>query len=715
MWQRQFKKWFLAYQQAALAQQERRLILLSGELTWSIALVNSVIAQENSLCHIYSDHSLLANSMGLQSYRHQLGTESQYVIFADSQFNIDALAALSGTLVAGGVLFVLLPATTIADDNAFMQRFFQQLERMPSHVVIEQAQQLEQIELLLAQQCDVESNPVLSDASLSSPIAQLAYGCLTQEQVQAVEAICKVMQGHRNRPLVLTADRGRGKSSALAIACSQLVLAQQVSANSHKLHIVISAAHVKALTVFFKQLALSLPQAVKLANKVTYDGHLIEFLPIDQLIAEKVSASLVLVDEAAALPVYLLAQLLNQYHRLVFASTVHGYEGAGRGFSIKFQKIIAQRYPQWQKLHVNQPMRWREQDPLEKFIFELCLLNADLLSLPTVIEQEQTLLSSSALDWQLITTTELLANEALLQQVFSVLVTAHYQTKPSDLKLLLDNPNVYLHCVTRQQQIVAVALLIKEGQVSSDELLAVQQGRRRLPNQFIPQSLLVHCGQSQAFDFSYLRISRIAVHPECQQQGIGTFLLNKIASYALAQGVDFIGTSFGINEELAQFWCKADYKLVRLGFNQDAASGEHSALMLTVITAKSQLLLTTLQQQFYRSFDYLLTDEYKSITDKLVWLILHYCPENLLPELTDDDLMAVTAFAKQERLYSSCVYSLHLWFLHQFRGDYQAQTGPIISRLLKKYSIEQVCVQYHLTGKKALTRLMLNYVNKQLC
>ena len=44
-----------------------------------------------------------------------------------------------------------------------------------------------------------------------------------QDQNDVIEQIKKVASGHRKRPLVLTADRGRGKTAALGIILAQLV------------------------------------------------------------------------------------------------------------------------------------------------------------------------------------------------------------------------------------------------------------------------------------------------------------------------------------------------------------------------------------------------------------------------------------------------------------------------------------------------------------
>ena len=67
---------------------------------------------------------------------------------------------------------------------------------------------------------------------------------------------------------------------------------------------------------------------------------------------------LVLVDEAAAIPVAVLSSLLEQSNRLVFASTVHGYEGSGRGFDLRFGPCCNRPCRNGAALRLSEPVRW---------------------------------------------------------------------------------------------------------------------------------------------------------------------------------------------------------------------------------------------------------------------------------------------------------------------------------------------------------------------
>ncbi len=718
-----FHLWLKDFSEQAVLLNERRLVVLSGSENWALTLLKDIVyfpqeklTRDNETQLIYGDSQIFPANVPDKRFRDKLGSECHSVIFADSQFRIDALAALSGTIKSGGLLYVVIPELEFKKQQSqFIRRFFYLLDNMSSHAVIAEFNTDLPVTILTKKLIEK-----LSEKGVRNTIGHndnLAYSCATAEQLLAVKSIEKVVIGHRKRPLVLTADRGRGKSSALAIACAQLLLSARTD---NPLHIIITAPDSQSLSVFFSQLQISLPDISRRDNSFLYANSCVEFIPVDQLLKHQPKASLLLVDEAAAIPVYLLEQLLTIYHRMVFSSTVHGYEGAGRGFTLKFQQTLSQLCPNWHALHMHEPIRWRLGDPLEQFVFDACLLNSELKSITFNAKARVDL---SALSCEVFIGSDLVADEDLLKQVFSILVTAHYQTKPSDVKLLLDNPNVQLVCLTKADDecdndndtVLAVALLLKEGCV--EDVDAVINSQRRLKNHFLPQSLLTHCGFEQAFNHSYLRIMRIAVHPKLQHQGLGTHLLEHITQLASRQKVDFIGASFGINSSLLAFWLTADMQVTRIGFTKDKASGEHSVMVLKAINTDLNSKLKQLNDEFYRSFDFLLADEYKELSTDVVLLLLKQQRHANLAALTPLDLANVNAFAQGERLYSSCAYSLYLWLKHDLlngnsstRRELEQHSLILIARLLQKQTCEAVCQQYGLTGKKMLNQVMKNTV-----
>lgn len=77
-----------------------------------------------------------------------------------------------------------------------------------------------------------------------------------------------------------------------------------------------------------------------------------------------------LVDEAAALLLPLLRQLMGYFSHVLLTATVAGYEGTGRGFLLKFCEGL----PRWHPLIFDEPLRWAAKDPLERWLAKTLLL-----------------------------------------------------------------------------------------------------------------------------------------------------------------------------------------------------------------------------------------------------------------------------------------------------------------------------------------------------
>jgi tRNA(Met) cytidine acetyltransferase len=714
--------WLEQLQCQALANYQRQLVLLIGDACWvkqQLQLNNKT--PESTHWLVYSKHQGISATFDHINISQQLGCENSLIFFScvenkensiKETINLDAFAALSGTLVAGGVMVLWLEQpleqAIESTDLLSLKYFYQQL--------------IDNKNLAVVKQSERRIPPPLEPKLPTHPPAAIdfLYQCKTQEQQSAVEHVINVSQGHRNRPLVLTADRGRGKSSALAIACVELLENNSAQGNE-KLNIVITAPHVRSLSVFYRQLAFlfaKLERTFEYSNasktEITHRYGSIRFTAVDQLIQtqKRLNVSLLLVDEAAAIPVHLLTQLTTSYSRVVFASTVHGYEGAGRGFTLKFQQKLQQLVPQWRSFHMNEPIRWRANDPLEQFVFDSCLLNANLVKLPLLDKLPKVVITEKLLSFSQVDAKSLIENTELFKKVFAVLVTAHYQTSPNDISLLLDNNAVHILIAKIDDEIIGVALLLEEGCKNEDEVKAIASNQRRLKNQFIPQSLLTHCGFSESFNYQYLRILRIAIHPQYHRYGFGQRFMDQIRKFAKQQSVDFVGASFGANAQLLKFWQKSGYQVARIGFTKDQSSGEHSALVLAAVSERGQFFERKIISEFYSSFDYLLTDEYQTLSAELVWQVLHHCPVKSLPQLSAHQLSSINDFIHKIRQYSHCVRALHHWCLLHCKEDYHAEVLLLIERILQKKSLVQVCENQHLTGKKMLNNALVDYISK---
>ncbi|MGO1247103.1 MAG: tRNA(Met) cytidine acetyltransferase TmcA [Oceanisphaera sp.] len=551
---------------------ERRLLVLAGSQAWAMAQAQILTDDLQAPILWLGEHPSLrptTTALAINKFKAALGQEYNGLIFnAFSGLHPDALGATAGTLKSGGVMLLLCPPLTqwpdyadpdltryvaqaeqaLALNSPFLQRFVRELQHNKQVIIWHQGAAFPPLPCLSAQPWQPQVD---------------RKGCLNGQQRHA---LATMLHCARTRtPMVLTADRGRGKSSLLGLAAQRLM--------QSGLTLLLSAPNQEAPSQAIKHCASPLP-----------------FMAPDAILAEQPKADILLIDEAAAIPVPMLLALAQGYC-CIFASTEHGYEGTGLGFQLKFQPKLNELSPHWRKVHLQTPARWSAQDSLEPLIFNLLALNAEPQS-PVGIKK-------AALHTRWITPATLVDNDPLLQQLFGLLTLAHYQTRPSDLRHLLDAPKVLLAVTFQGETPIAVALLGAEGALPPPLSQGIWRGQRRPRGHLLPQSLAFHGGLATATQYTYYRIMRIVVHPHCQQQGLGSQLLAWLQQH-LPQKVhcDFIGTSFGASPSLLSFWQDNHFNALRLGQNRDGVSGLHAIMMLRPCSIAAQQVLPLWQGQF---------------------------------------------------------------------------------------------------------------------
>lgn len=108
----------------------------------------------------------------------------------------------------------------------------------------------------------------------------------------------------------------------------------------------------------------------------------------DPLQAETIGfAELMIIDEAAAIPLPLVKKMLGKCPVFI-ASTVHGYEGTGRSLSLKLIKQLRQASIQdkgysgehpFKEVKMEEPIRYGLNDPIERWLYDLLLLDVSPL------------------------------------------------------------------------------------------------------------------------------------------------------------------------------------------------------------------------------------------------------------------------------------------------------------------------------------------------
>lgn len=598
------------------ASDQRRVLVLTGRAEWCREAARHCLDALAPGSRLWVSAAAPPGEQALApaQARKSLGREVGALVFdAHSGFDPDAFGAASGTVRGGGLLLLLAPPLAewpgFADPERariavapytpeqvggrFLARLVRVLQEAPGVVIAGEDGRCEDPQPIP----DHHAPPV---GSRPPPPYR------TEDQRRAVEAIEGLATAAVPRPVVLTSDRGRGKSAALGIAAGRLL-------QSGTGRILVTAPRLAACEALFEHAARVLPEAVVRRGKIRLGTARIDFVPPDALGLEAHRADLVLVDEAAAIPAPMLERILERHPRIAFATTVHGYEGTGRGFALRFHRTLDTRAPGWRALRLETPVRWAPGDPLERLVYRALLLDAAPAPNACATSVQAADARIERLDRD-----RLAGEEATLSELFGLLVLAHYRTRPYDLRHLLDGPNLGVYVMRAGAHVVATALVAEEGGIEPAIGRAVFEGRRRLRGHLIPQSLAAHGAWPRAPALHYARIMRIAVHPAAQGRGLGSRLLEAVVGDAEARGCDLVGASFGATPQLLRFWGQGGFLPARLGFTREHTSGSHSVIVLRPVSPAGDALLTAARERLAADLQQLRNDLWREVDAQVI-------------------------------------------------------------------------------------------------
>ena len=283
-------------------------------------------------------------------------------------------------------------------------------------------------------------------------------------------------------------------------------------------------------------------------------------------------AELVVIDEAAAIPLPLVRNLIGPY--LVFmASTINGYEGTGRSLSLKLiQQLRESTRPSLTKdvnassepstststskkapsvltagapaksartlreIKLETPIRYSPGDNIEKWLNGLLCLDASIVPRglsssgcphPSQCElyyvNRDTLFSFHP------------ASEVFLQRMMALYVASHYKNQPNDLQLMSDAPAHHLFVLlppikqgdgegeSHLPEPLVVLQVALEGNVAKEVILDGLSRGMRPGGDMIPWIVSQQFQESRFGRMSGARIVRVATHPEYAGVGVCTF------------------------------------------------------------------------------------------------------------------------------------------------------------------------------------------------
>ncbi|WP_254863146.1 tRNA(Met) cytidine acetyltransferase TmcA [Halovivax gelatinilyticus] len=659
----------------ALATDERRLIVLAGD--------------DRSAAYAALDEALAALDVGIsettlvgpedrlrcphltQSRADQLLGTTRTVIVVDGHeaFRPNALGSVVGAVDGGGLVVLLTPPLESWPDRR--DSFDETLTAPPFDVEdVSGHVRTRLVETLTTHPgiavVDVDRDRIERDGStdppprldgLSSDESRIdrtpkrtefpieAFdACRTADQVDAVAAFEGFTTTDRGRQaVVLEADRGRGKSSAAGLAAGSLAIAGRdvvVTAPSKDNAVEVFARAAEILTdqdatesvdgsaIGPQQSRSNGDAEVSPESDLrSRTGGAVRFEPVTDVDDWIDEPDVVIVDEAAALPVSILDATLRT-DRVAYATTVHGYEGAGRGFSVRFRERLERSDHDLTDLTLTEPIRYAAGDPIETWAFRVLALDARPPVEPLVSEA-----STESVNYCRPSSADLAADEHRLREAFGLLVLAHYRTEPTDLARLLDAPNIVVRTLEHDGHVVAVALLAREGGLDRNTREKMYDGDRIRGN-MIPDVLTSQLRDEAAGRTIGYRIVRIATHHAVRSRGLGSRLLEEIAA-EFASAVDWLGSGFGATPELLRFWTKNGYRTTHTSTTRNDRSGEYSAIVLSPTSDAGRSLVDRHARWFARRVPAVFSDALDDLDADTARAILASVPDDAAPALTD--------------------------------------------------------------------------------
>ncbi|KAL2531341.1 UPF0202 protein [Abeliophyllum distichum] len=401
----------------------------------------------------------------------------------------------------------------------------------------------------------------LRDHFLGGPLVRK---CCTLDQGKAVMAfIHAILDKTLHSTVALLAARGRGKSAALGLAIAGAVAAGYSN-------VFVTAPGPGNLNTLFEFICKGFDMleykehidydVVKSTNpafnKATvriniYKHHRQTIQYIEPHEHQKISqAELLVVDEAAAIPLPVVKSLLGPY--LVFlSSTVNGYEGTGRSLSLKLlqqledQSQTSTRSTQaafsgrlFKKIELSESIRYASGDPIESWLHSLLCLDVTN-SIPSI----SSLPDPDDCNLYYVNRDTLFSyhkdSEIFLQRMMALYVASHYKNSPNDLQLMADAPAhqlfVLLGPIDESQNhlpdILCVIQICLEGQISRKSAIKSYSDGHRPAGDQIPWKI---CDEFQDTVFPSLsgaRIVRIATHPAAMRLGYGSRAVELLTRY----------------------------------------------------------------------------------------------------------------------------------------------------------------------------------------
>ncbi|XP_065874113.1 RNA cytidine acetyltransferase 1 [Euphorbia lathyris] len=396
------------------------------------------------------------------------------------------------------------------------------------------------------------------------PVGPLIKKCCTLDQGKAViKFLDAILDKTLRSTIALLAARGRGKSAALGLAVAGAIAAGYSN-------VFVTAPSPENLKTLFEFICKGF-DALEFKEHIDYDivrsvnpefkkaivriniykQHRQTIQYIQPHEHEKLSqVELLIVDEAAAIPLPIVKSLLGPY--LVFlSSTVNGYEGTGRSLSLKLLQQLEEQSQMasknvegslsgrlFKKIELSESIRYSSGDPIESWLNGLLCLDV-----ANFIPNISRLPPPGECDLYYVNRDTLFSyhkdSELFLQRMMALYVSSHYKNSPNDLQLMADAPAHHLFVLlgpvdeskNQLPDILCVIQVSLEGQISRKSAMKSLSDGHQPSGDQIPWKFCQQFLDTVFPSLSGARIVRIATHPSAMRLGYGSAAVELLTRY----------------------------------------------------------------------------------------------------------------------------------------------------------------------------------------
>tara|TARA_Y100001968_G_scaffold139902_1_gene128027 strand:+ start:2715 stop:4832 length:2118 start_codon:yes stop_codon:yes gene_type:complete len=677
----------------------RQLLVVSGSAHYCKDVIDQLIQGYSNQETLFLGKSLCPDysSLTIAAYRQILGAEYRLaVVDTFEAFRPNAILAVAGTVTQGGLMVVCCP---------HLNEWPVYREASTGHYLSYGEQlQFSQLRAAIGSQFIQTSNvailrenfaPELPEIISAEPPAAPPLPFRSAEQQRLFNLITA---GQLIENALFTADRGRGKSTLLGMIAGHYMTTQSQS-------VIITSRYAESVKQVLAGVLLTCPQATQTDRyRVTLNDMTCQWLPLDHPSLNTLSEpTLLLIDEAASIPVPQLTALCNQAKHLLLSTTVRGYEGSGRGFITRFMPWLKHHRPDIRHFALHTPIRWFENDPLEHFWYRALCMDTTAIDMREVTSSESH--GGSTINYETLNKEQFDSHTNL--QLLPLLMQAHYQTTADELVRLYDSPANNTLLAINDNQVIGVLNYQQEGGVLLRDVASqIASGARRVNGHLSAQGLSVLLASAAMATATYWRINRIAVLPRFRRTGIASNLINRLLQRAKTAGVDALTTSYGATPSLTAFWNTNDFMPAKPGLKRDASSGEYSLLMFLPLSQTMVDVQTLIDQRFSQE------------------LLLHPEPEtfgdspSVSPFAVNDSIRACT-LAILEQVINGSRSLQHArgsvaWLLEtQSEHIAESESKAVLEEFVaNSNALNKLTERYRLTGKRETERFIISHLGR---